>query len=232
MFSLISGIPFNAINNEEFDQMLEAAGHFGPGAKKPYQHEMREKLLHEEVSDTKEMLKLQENEWAKNGYSIMTDAWTNKKRRSIMNLCVNCSIGTSFLESKEASSESHTGELIFQYVNSCIEKVGAQNIVQVVTDNASNNMAAKDMLYVLKPNIFWISCATHTINLMLEGMGKMKKFTSIVDQAKALTIFIYAHHKTLSLMRKFTKKRDIIRPGVTRFSGGASIEPKGGPVLQ
>ena len=113
MFSLISGIPFNAINNEEFDQMLEAAGRYGPGAKKPYQHELREKLLHEEVSDTKEILKLQENEWAKNGYSIMTDAWTNQKRRSIMNLCVNCSIGTSFLESKEASSESHTGELIF-----------------------------------------------------------------------------------------------------------------------
>jgi len=89
-----------------------------------------------------------------------------------MNLCVNCSIGTSFLESKEASSESHTGELIFQYVNSCIEKVGAQNIVQVVTDNASNNMAAKDMLYVLKPNIFWTSCATHTINFMLERYGK------------------------------------------------------------
>jgi hypothetical protein len=76
-------------------------------------------------------------------------------------------------------------------------------------------MAAKDMLYVLKPNIFWSSCATHTINLMLEGMGKIKKFKSIVDQAKALTIFIFAHHKTLSLMRKFTKKRDIIRPGVT-----------------
>ncbi|XP_039827287.1 uncharacterized protein LOC120689001 [Panicum virgatum] len=223
------GIPFNAINNEEFDQMLEAAGRYGPGAKKPYQ---REKLLHEEVSDTKEMLKLQENEWAKNGCSIMTDAWTDQKRWSIMNMCVNCSIGTSFLESKEASSESHTGELIFQYVNSCIEKVGAQNVVQVVTNNASNNMAAKDMLYVLKPNIFWSSCATHTINLMLEDMGKMKKFTSIVDQAKALTIFNYAHHKTLSLMRKFTKKRDIIRPGVTRFSGGASIEPKGVPVLQ
>ncbi|CAA0807048.1 hAT transposon superfamily protein [Striga hermonthica] len=207
----VRGIPFNAINNEEFDQMLEAVGRYGPGAKKPYQHELREKLLHEEVSDTKEMLKLQENEWAKNGFSIMTDAWTDQKRRSIMNLCVNCSIGTSFLESKEASSESHTGELIFDYVNSCI-------VVQVVTDNASNNMAAKNMLSVVRPNIFWSSCATHTINLMLEGIGKMKKFKSIVDQAKSLTIFIYAHHKTLSLMRKFTKKRDIIRPGVTRFA--------------
>jgi hypothetical protein len=57
--------------------MLEAAGRYGPGEKKPYQHELREKLLYEEVSDTKEMLKVREREWAKNGCSIMTDAWTD-----------------------------------------------------------------------------------------------------------------------------------------------------------
>ncbi|XP_039790481.1 uncharacterized protein LOC120656456 [Panicum virgatum] len=79
-------------------------------------------------------------------------------------------------------------------------------------------MATKSLLYVERPNIFWSSCATRTINLMLESIGKMKKFKSTIDQAKALTIFIYAHHKTLSLMRKYTKKRDIIRPGVTRFA--------------
>jgi hypothetical protein len=91
-------------------------------------------------------------------------------------------------------------------------------VVQVVTDNASNNMAAKNLLYVESPNIFWNSCATHTINLMLEGIENLKKFKGTIDQAKALPIFIYAHHKTLSLMRKFTKNRDIIRPGVTRFA--------------
>jgi hypothetical protein len=214
----VQGVPFNAINCEEFDQVLEAAGRFGPGAKKPHQHELREKLLHEEVEDTKKLIKDQAQEWVKNGCSIMTDAWTDQKRRSIMNLCVNCSIGTSFVESKEVSADSHTGEFIFQFVDSFIEKVGVDKIVQVVTDNASNNMAAKDLLYIKRPNIFWSSCATHTLNLMLEGIGKMKKFKTIVDSARELTIFIYAHHKTLSLMRKFTKKRDIIRPGVTRFA--------------
>ncbi|CAA0838838.1 hAT transposon superfamily protein, partial [Striga hermonthica] len=206
------------VRSKFFDQMIEAAGRFGSSAKKPYQHELREKLLQEEVQDTKEMLKAHEKEWHKNGCSIMTDAWTDQKRRSIMNMCVNCSIGTSFLESKEVSTESHTGELIFQYVNSCIDKVGAENIVQVVTDNASNNMAAKDLMSVERPKIFWTSCATHTINLMLEGMGKIKKFKTTIAQANSLTIFIYAHHRTLALMRKFTKKREIVRPGVTRFA--------------
>ena len=198
--------------------MLEAAGRFGPGAKKPYQHELREKLLHEEVEDTKKLwIKDQAQEWV-TGCSLMTDAWTDQKRRSIMNLCVNSCIGTCFVESKEVSAESHTGQFIFEFVDSFFEKIGEGKIVQVVTDNASNNMAAKELLYIKRPHIFWSSCSTHTINLMLEGIGKMKKFKTVLDSAKELTIFIYAHHKTLSLMRKFTKKRDIIRPGVTRFA--------------
>jgi len=110
---------------------------------------------------TKKLLKLQEQEWAKNGCSIMTDAWTDQKRRSIMNMCVNYSIGTTFLESKEASAESHTGEFIFQYVDSCIEKIGAEKVVQVVTDNASNNMAAKALLSVKRPNIYFGAHVQH-----------------------------------------------------------------------
>jgi hypothetical protein len=172
------------------------------------------------VEDTKKMVADHAQEWKRTGCSIMTDAWTDQKRRSIMNLCVNSCIGTSFVESMEVSAESHTGEFIFEFVDRFIEKLGAgaEHVVQVVTDNASNNMAAKDLLYIKRPHIFWSSCANHTINLMLEGIGKMKKFKTILDSAKDLTIFIYAHHNTLSLMRKFTKKRDIIRPGVTRFA--------------
>jgi hypothetical protein len=147
----------------------------------------------------------------------MTDAWTDQKRRSITNLCMHCSVGLSFLESKEVYEESHTGQLIFEYVDGCIEQVGAANVVQVVTDNASNNMAAKDLLFVKRPSIFWTACATHTLNLMLEGIGKLKKSKGLIDQARSMTIFIYSHHKTLALMRKFTKKRDIVRPSVTRF---------------
>ncbi|KAL5759938.1 hypothetical protein ACOSQ2_018776 [Xanthoceras sorbifolium] len=148
----------------------------------------------------------------------MTDAWSDRKRRSIMNLCVNCSEGTTFLSSKESSDEAHTANLIFQYVDGCIEQVGPKNVVQVVTDNATNNMAAAKLLKEKRPLIFWTSCATHTINLMLESIGKLQKFKKTIEQAKNFTIFIYAHHKTLSLMRSFTKKRDIVRPGVTRFA--------------
>lgn len=110
---------------------------------------------------------------------------------------------------------SHTSEVIFQLVDNAIEEAGVEHVMQVATDNASNNMGAKKMLFEKRPKIFWSSYATHTINLMLQGIGNLKRFKTIIDQAKNLTIFIYAHHKTLALMRISTKRRDIIRPGVT-----------------
>ncbi|KAF7142982.1 hypothetical protein RHSIM_Rhsim05G0095700 [Rhododendron simsii] len=211
-------IPFHAIDNNSFAQFCEAVGQFGVGFQPPSQYKLREPLLKAEVERTKKCLKKQEKEWASTGCSIMTDAWSDRKRRSITNLCVNCKEGTTFLSSKETSDESHTGEYIFNYVDKRIEEVGPKNVVQVVTDNASNNMAAAELLKVKRPNIFWSSCATHTINLMLEGIGKLPKFKGVIEKAKAFTIFIYVHHTTLALMRKATKKRDIARPGVTRFA--------------
>ena len=86
-----------------------------------------------------------------------------------MNLCVNSRMGTVFLSSKECSNEAHTSQYIYEYVESCIQEIGAEHVVQIVTDNASNNMGAAELLKETRPKIFWTSCATHTINLMLEG---------------------------------------------------------------
>jgi hypothetical protein len=71
-------------------------------------------------------------------------------------------------------------------------------VVQVLTGNASNNMVAKKLLLEKRPNKFWSSCATHT---MLQGIGNLPRFTKVHDRAKALTIFVYGHTRTLDCMR-------------------------------
>ena len=198
--------------------MCEAIGQFGPGLTPPTQDAFRGSLLEEEYERTKCLLQEREAEKMKNGCSIMTDAWSDKKRRSIMNVYTNCADGTSFISSKEMSDVSHTSEVIFELVDKAIEDIGPDDVVQVVTDNASNNMGAKKLLHVKRPHIFWTSCATHTINLMLQGIGNMPRFKKVIDQAKAFTIFVYGHTRTLECMRYFTEGKEIVRPGVTRFA--------------
>lgn len=135
-----------------------------------------------------------------------------------MNLCTNSADGSSFIRSSEMSAVSHTSEVIFQLVDEAIEEVGPENVVQVVTDNASNNMGAKKMLLEKRSNMFWSSCATHTINLMLQGIGDLPRFSKVLEKAKAFTIFVYGHTRTLDCMRHFSSGKEIIRPGVTRFA--------------
>ena len=198
--------------------MCEAIGQFGPGIEPPTMFDLRGRLLEEEYARTKSLLQEREAEKLKNGCSIMTDAWSDKKRRSIMNVCTNCADGTNFISSKEMSDVSHTSEVIFELVDKAIEDIGEDDVVQVVTDNASNNMGAKKLLHENRPQIFWSSCATHTINLMLQGIGNMARFKKVIDQAKTFTIFVYGHTRTLECMRYFTEGKEIVRPGVTRFA--------------
>ncbi|CAA0824419.1 hAT transposon superfamily protein [Striga hermonthica] len=160
---------FNALELDSFRLFTEALGQFRSRWKPPSSYEMREPLLKKAVERTKLKVKPHEDEWKKSGCSIMTDAWSDRKRRSIMNLCVNSKIGTIFLSSKESSDISHTSEMIFEYVDQCIEQVGPENVVQVVTDNASNNMGPAKLLRTKRPTIFWTSCAAHTINLILRA---------------------------------------------------------------
>ncbi|TXG48199.1 hypothetical protein EZV62_027493 [Acer yangbiense] len=80
------GIPFNAIDNDSFKAMVQAIGIFGPRFQPPRQCQLRELLLKKMVEKTQAALKNQEEEWKLAGCSIMTNAWTDRKRRSIMNL--------------------------------------------------------------------------------------------------------------------------------------------------
>ena len=75
----------------------------------------------------------------------MSDVWTDRRRRSIINFMVNCSLGTMFVKSIDASSFVKSRDKIYDLLDNFVEEIGEQNIVQIITDNGSN--------YVLAGNI-------------------------------------------------------------------------------
>nr|KAJ0219468.1 hypothetical protein LSAT_V11C300135740 [Lactuca sativa] len=116
-----------------------------------------------------------------------------------------------------------------EYVESYIQQVAPKNVVQVVTHNAMNDIGTPKLLKEKRPSIFWTSCSTHSIYHILEFLkclivyynllfNPLLRFKKVLDQAKKQTIFIYAHHKTLAMIRSYTNKEEIIQPRVTRFA--------------
>ncbi|XP_020530668.1 uncharacterized protein LOC110008320 [Amborella trichopoda] len=143
---------------------------------------------------------------------LMTDMWSDK--RSNMNLLVNCPVGTVFLRLIDASNDVHDAHYIFSFIDKGIEEVGEEHVIQVVTDNAAPNLAAGQK----RPRIFWFPCAAHCVDLMLQAIGELPPIKGIIFKVKEVTIFIYSPIFTFSVMLKFTKKRELVRPRVTGFS--------------
>ena len=71
-----------------------------------------------------------------------------------MNIIVHCPTGTTFLLSQDVSAEKHDGTYIYNFVDKAIEDAGEENVVQIVMDNSSINMAVANMLKLKRPNIF------------------------------------------------------------------------------
>eukprot|EP00253_Pinus_taeda_P036583 PITA_36583 len=123
-----------------------------------------------------------------------------------------------FMKSVDASSHIKDAKLLCDLLDVFILEVGAEHVVQVITDNAANYVAADKMLMERHPTLFWTPCAAHCIDLMLEDIGKNSFVKDIVDSSKSITKLIYNHAYVLSLMRKFTNNKELVRPAITRFA--------------
>ncbi|XP_050263870.1 uncharacterized protein LOC126708093 [Quercus robur] len=198
--------------------MMDSVANYGKGLKLPTYHETRLTFLKKEVENMHFTLDKYKNEWKKTGCTLMSDGWTDNRERSITNFLVNSPKGTVFLKSIDTSNISKNAENLFQLLDSLVQEIGEENVVQVVTDSASAYVSAGEKLMEKRRKIFWNPCAAHCIDLMLHDIGDLPVHANTIKKAKKITVFIYRHIWVLDLMRKYTKTRELARQGVTRFS--------------
>ncbi|KAG4935752.1 hypothetical protein JHK85_050671 [Glycine max] len=188
-----AGLSFNLIKLKSFENMVAAIGQYGPHLPIPSYHDIRVPLLKKEVEYTENLMKGHREQWVKYGCTIMSNAWTDRKQRCIINFLINSQAGTMFLKFVDGSDFVKTGEKLFELLDAIVEEVGEENVVQVVTDNGSNYVLEGKLLEEKRKHIYWTPCAAH--------FG-----------------FIYAYSSTLRLLRNFTNKRELVRHAITRFA--------------
>ncbi|XP_027773242.1 uncharacterized protein LOC107023210 isoform X1 [Solanum pennellii] len=174
--------------------------------------------LKKEVDKVDKIVDEHKVQWTKFGCSIMMDKWTARNSKMIINILVNSPIGSVFLGSVDASNESTDSTKMYKLFESTIERIGLENIVQIVTDNASENVKAGSMMMDAYPHIYWIPCAAHCINLIFGDIFKVKPYASVFKKAIRIHSYISQRPLLLNLMRKFTKERNLVKPAKTRFA--------------
>ena len=92
--------------------MIDVVNIAGSGFKAPTSQSLWTDLLLESVDEINLALADFCSSWAESGCTIMSDGWTNKRNRKLINFLVSCPKGTMFLKSMDASDKVKSAQLI------------------------------------------------------------------------------------------------------------------------
>ena len=212
-----AGIPSNTVCLESFNLMLEAIGQFGPGLRGPSPSEFDGSLLQRQVLDINNSIETLKKSWALEGCSVLVNRGHGDNECFILNLAVHCSQGVSFLRSIRLPSDRDNESYVFELVDYCIEEIGENSVVQVITEINPTMKSAK-MLTKKRPNIFWTHCAADCIDSMFEDIGNIPLVRKTIVKARLLTAFIYGRTHLLDMTRKFTRQWDLVHVGITYYT--------------
>ena len=112
------------------------------GFKGPNYEKLRTVLLKKESLLLEDVLKPIRNSWSNTGFSIISDGWTDTRRRPLINIISSSPQGAMFLKAEDCSGEVKDSNFIAEILICAIEQVGPINVVQVITDNAPDCKAA------------------------------------------------------------------------------------------
>ncbi|TYG95732.1 hypothetical protein ES288_A11G291900v1 [Gossypium darwinii] len=209
------GLPFHLARNPHYVNAFTLASknsipiyiHSGYNA-------LRTTLLQKERANIKRLLQSIKGMWREKGISLICNGWTDAQRRPLINFMAISEGGVVFLKA----------------VNYTISEVGAQNVVQVITDNALVCKVAGSLVETQHPHIFWTHCVVHTLNLTLKNICAAKNIeknevtydvlcwiNNVGDDAIFIRNFILNHSMRLAIFNSSVPLK-LLAVADTRFA--------------
>ena len=127
------------------------------------------------------------------GCSLVCDGWSNIQRRPLINIMAVSPRGETFIRAIDSTGKIKSGAYIADVLNDVIDEIGANNVVQVVIDNAKNCRLAGRIINERYPHIYPTGCNTHSMNLVLKDWYTSKDttwFANIINMCKKVVKFI------------------------------------------
>ncbi|KAF7149022.1 hypothetical protein RHSIM_Rhsim03G0000500 [Rhododendron simsii] len=211
-FFFYNSIPFAAATSIYYQEMMDAVAGCGAGYIAPSCEKLSSTLLEKVKGDINAYYEKLRNEWKETGCTILCDCWSDGRTKSLVVFSATCPKGTLFLKSVDTSGHAGDGHYLFELLESVVLDVGVENVVQVITDSSPSCVFAGRLLTTKYSSLFWSPCASHCINKMLEDFRKQEWVHAVLEEANMITGYLHSHSGILSMMRKFTGGRNLIRP--------------------
>ena len=146
-----SGNAILTINNEHWKFTWKKISEYVPRFSAPSYHSMRHDILDKCYEEVKERVnRIIISNLSITGCSfVCDDGWSNIQRRPLINIMVVSPRGETFIRAIDSTGKIKSGAYIADELNDVINEIGANNVVQVVMDNAKNCRLAGHIINVV-----------------------------------------------------------------------------------
>ncbi|CAN6916244.1 unnamed protein product [Brassica oleracea] len=207
------GADFDAVNSANLQPMIDAIASGGYGVSAPTHDDLRGWILKSCVEETTREVEDCKAMWKRTGCSVLVEELSSDhKGLKVLNFLVYCPEKTVFLRSVDASEILSCPDKLFELLREVVEEVGSTHVVQVITKSEDHYAAAGKKLMGEYGSLYWVPCAAHCLDNMLDEFGKLGWISETIERARAITRFIYNRSDVLNMMLKFTCGNDIVDP--------------------
>jgi Protein of unknown function (DUF 659) len=210
-WAFATGQPLLAVDDYFFREALNKVAAAGASRKHVGRKRLKEQLLPAEKKRLKkERQDITDLNKELYGQSVVSDGWTDANRRPLINILLVSPAGEMFQEAIDTSGNTKS----MQYIADQVGKHINSNVDFVVMDGACSG--AIELLTERHPWLSGVVCTTHSLDLLMEDLGKMAFAAGPVAAAKDLVQFINNHQKPRAM---FMKVSDVclLSPSNTRF---------------
>ncbi|KAF6173940.1 hypothetical protein GIB67_039891 [Kingdonia uniflora] len=99
-----------------------------------------------------------------------SNTWTNLDQHSYINVVDYSPKGAMFLNSFERLADKKTETFLRDILVSVIGEIGAENIIQVIKNNASNNGLTDDLIMDRYPYIYKTKSSAYGVQLIVKDI--------------------------------------------------------------
>ncbi|KAK3277297.1 hypothetical protein CYMTET_14685 [Cymbomonas tetramitiformis] len=147
--------------------------------------------------------------------TLSLDGKTDIRGRGTVNVCEGKQAITAYVTTRYVGAREHTCQM---HANLAQEYLGdGREFVAVVADNTGNMRKMFNILRILYPFIFFLGCAIHVLDLLVEDIAKLDEMAEIVADWHFVTSFLKRHSL---LYEAFLKRQSKARHARGRLGDG------------
>lgn len=225
-FIYAEGLPFSIVESPQFKEMLKAAQGAPTHYKVPHRHRFAGDILESSVKRHKKDEQPIRDACILHGCTVVSDGWDDVERNHLINFLVSTTHGSFFDGTVKLTSEDkEDAKAVARHISDEIERVGALNVVQVVTDTCSVMKAAWRLIEAKYPWITCSGCAAHVLSLLLKDIAKIEEVAQLLKKVKkVINRFRGRKQWTRNKLREVVEKNHgkplgLYRAAETRFAG-------------